>query len=63
MQAKILSENGTLVLKITSFVRDGRLMFRVKNVHTLWEKEKSLREMIQLARVVYGLDGGIVRCG
>jgi hypothetical protein len=63
MLMRALSENGTVVLKITSFVRDGRLMFKVKNVHTLWEKEKSLREMIQLARVVYGLDGGIVRCG
>lgn len=61
MQARALSENGTIVLKITSFVRDGRLVFKVKNVHKLWEKEKSLREMIQLARTVYALDGSIVR--
>lgn len=61
MQARALSENGTIVLKITSFVRDGRLVFKVKNVHKLWEKEKSLREMIQLARVVYALGGRIIR--
>ena len=62
MQARALLRL-IIVAEITSFIRDGKLLFSVKNPRTGIVLERSIKQMVQLARVVYILDGRIERCG
>jgi hypothetical protein len=61
MQAKILSERGTIVGKIKSFSHsNGSLGFLVRTGD--FGEEKSIRQMVRFLRVIYALGGRIVRC-